>query len=127
MFHKLRAKKVTLLPEEDPNSIGNLAVEKGFITQEDLTRAVTIQKERLPLGEILIDMGKLSRDQLEELLFEQDVRKGNVKDRKKILQFEKKKRHLRIQKMKDGFADVRQDIQKLGDSVTLLSPHVQEK
>ncbi|ABQ46119.1 type II secretion system protein E [Thermotoga petrophila RKU-1] len=52
--------------------LGEILVEKGFITREELERALEIQKEeKKPLGEVLIETGYITEDQLLEALSEQ--------------------------------------------------------
>lgn len=57
----------------DPLSIGNLAITKGYATKEDIISAVLAQDMKIPLGEILVAQDVLSRDQLKDLLDEQEV------------------------------------------------------
>ncbi|MFN3284372.1 MAG: GspE/PulE family protein, partial [Pseudothermotoga sp.] len=52
--------------------LGEILVEKGLITQEELSRALEEQrKNRKALGEILVDMGLISWEQITEALSEQ--------------------------------------------------------
>ena len=67
-------------PYVDPASIGNLAIMKGWATQEDVTRALAKQETRVPLGELLVEDKVLTRDQLEDLLFEQDLLRAPIKE-----------------------------------------------
>jgi hypothetical protein len=62
-------------PFTDPTSFGNIALERGYITREDLVAAVDQQSRRAPLGEILLDMGKLTALQIEDVLMEQARRR----------------------------------------------------
>jgi hypothetical protein len=62
-------------PFTDPTSFGNIALEKGYIQREDLLAAVDQQSRRAPLGEILVEMGKLTPLQLEDVLIEQARRR----------------------------------------------------
>jgi hypothetical protein len=66
-------------PFIDPDSFGNIALEKHYITKEDLILALEKQNARLPLGEILVECGKLTDTQKEEILMEQERRR--CKDR----------------------------------------------
>lgn len=114
-------------PEDDASSIGNLAIELGFITKEDLLAAILVQQTRLPLGEILIEMGKLNEDQLSELLFEQRVRRGEVKNEQQILEHQQKRKRRRLKQVQRGFREVREDSQKLADSLYDLVDSVKVK
>jgi hypothetical protein len=121
MFGRSRRAKQSPSPQDDPNSIGNIAVERGYITRFELDEAMRAQQARLPLGEILIEMGKLTRHELEELLFEQKIRRGEVKDREEIIRFERRKSRTRIRLMQDGFKEVRDDVRKLATTVMAAS------
>lgn len=68
-------------PRQDPLSIGNLAIQKGYATQEQVQSAVKKQEARLPIGEILIEDGVLTSAQLEELLIEQEVLRSHLDDK----------------------------------------------
>lgn len=53
--------------------IGDLLVKEGFVKQEDIQRALTIQKEeaelaKYPLGQILVRMGAIQEEDLQGLL-----------------------------------------------------------
>jgi dephospho-CoA kinase len=62
-------------PHSDPTWIGSLAIKRGWATPDDVRRAVEKQEKITPLGEILVEDGVLTREQLDELLFEQAVAK----------------------------------------------------
>lgn len=60
--------------------IGDLLVKEGFVKQEDIQRALTIQKEeselaKYPLGQILVRMGALTEEDLRELLEHPDLKR----------------------------------------------------
>ncbi len=63
-----------MAPENGPEQIGKLALDRGLVTFEQLSEAIREQERRrsaggqLPIGEILIDLGFLARAQLEALL-----------------------------------------------------------
>lgn len=99
-------------PSSDPNSIGNMAVEKGYITSSDLDAAVRIQQERLPLGRILVDMGKITDDELSDLLFEQKVRRGEIRDVEVITQHERLKMHRKIREVRSGLKEIKEDAKR---------------
>jgi hypothetical protein len=53
---------------------GKMAIEKGFITEDQLREAINIQitseiknGESIPTGEILFDLGYINRAQIEEV------------------------------------------------------------
>ncbi|PLV58398.1 GspE/PulE family protein [Thermotoga sp. KOL6] len=52
--------------------LGEILIEKGFLTREELEGALEIQKRmKKPLGEVLIELGYITEDQLLEALSEQ--------------------------------------------------------
>lgn len=104
-------------PESDPSSLGNLAVELGYITQDELKAAVSVQQARLPLGQILVDMGKLTTSQLEELLFEQKVRRGEIRDKAVLAQYERSRLHKKMGAIKDGFKEMRETTRSFSASL----------
>lgn len=114
---RIGAKAVSYVPEADPSSIGNLAIELGYITMDELRAAVKVQQQRLPLGRILVEMGKLTEEQLEDLLFEQQVRRGEIRDRTAITQYQRKKMRRKMTQIKDGFKEMRVDTKRLTDSL----------
>jgi hypothetical protein len=116
-------KRAVPLPEDDPTSIGNLAIERGYITSQDLLEAVMVQQKRLPLGEILVEMGKLTKDQLRDLIFEQQVRRGEITDKNQIIEFERQKMHRQLGKVREGFQEVRRELKKLSASVLYTASH----
>jgi len=63
-------------PFLDPDSFGNIALEKQYITSDDLRDAIQQQEKRLPLGEILVLQGKLTLEQRDDILLEQDRRRA---------------------------------------------------
>jgi hypothetical protein len=63
-------------PFTDPDSFGNIAIEKNYLTKEQLQNAVQRQQERLPLGEVLVQMGLLDDLQKDEILIEQRRRRS---------------------------------------------------
>lgn len=85
---------------EDPYALGNLAVELGYISPSTLEEALKIQKERL--GDILVEMKALSREQLVELLFEQKIRRGGV-PHGEVIAFESRKRRSRVRELGSVF------------------------
>jgi hypothetical protein len=114
-------------PKEDPSSIGNIALELGYITQEELNAAVGVQQQRLPLGRILVDMGKLTETQLEELLFEQRVRRGEINDKGVMAQHERAKLHQKMGEVQAGFRELRDDAKRLSGSLFETSQMVRAR
>jgi hypothetical protein len=110
-------KTVPPAPESDPSSIGNLAIELGYITTDELRAAVNVQQQRLPLGRILVEMGKLTEEQLDDLLFEQKVRRGEIKDKEAIMQYQRLKMRRKMVQLKDGFKEMGASTKRLTDSL----------
>jgi hypothetical protein len=95
-------------PREDVASIGNLAIELGYITPEVLEEALKIQKERVKLGQILVDMKAITPEERDELLMEQKIRRGEV-DTKGQIEFERKKKRRRIRALGSVFKEAAAD------------------
>jgi len=81
---------------EDETSLGNILLEKGYVTEEVLEEAIKIQKSQSLLGRILINMGVITEDQLEEVLLEQKIRRKQARDQDLIKS--NSKRHGRLVK-----------------------------
>lgn len=115
----MKAAKAVLyvVPETDPSSIGNLAIELGYITLDELRVAVRVQQQRLPLGRILVDMGKLTEEQLDDLLFEQQVRRGEIKDKTVITQRQRAKMRRKMTQIKDGFKEMGAETKRFTDTL----------
>ncbi len=112
-------------PESNPDSIGNLAIEKGYITTDDLAEALKVQRERMQLGQILLEMyreskGKrgLSEEQLECLLLEQRLRKGEKISHDDLRRHERKKLHRRIGAVTGTFKNMGAEARNLASAVT---------
>jgi len=91
---------------EDPSSFGNLAISHGWVTQEDLERALEVQRAQIPkLGQIMIEIGLLSEEQRDELLIEQRQARGQKIPTEELLVFERRKMRRRLEGLKDGFRE----------------------
>ncbi len=67
--------------QECPQRLGELLIQYGLMKQEDLENAVAAQKreqelQKLPLGQILVELGVLSEAELEDLLNQPDLKKN---------------------------------------------------
>lgn len=103
--------------QEHPDSIGNMAVERGYITTEDLAEALRVQRERMKLGQILVELGKLSEEQLECLLLEQRIRRGERISADEMRRHERKKLHRRIGAVSGAFKGMGAQARNLVGSV----------
>lgn len=78
-------------PEKDKSSIGNVAVTLGYVTREQLQQALIAQqrseefvcvrvqecdRERCPLGQVLILLGFINLSELDEIMNEQAAMRG---------------------------------------------------
>jgi len=93
-----------LNPVIDPDSFGNIALERGWITIEDLQSALQVQEQRRPLGVILVEMGKLDEMQVEEIVCEQQLRKAHSKDEVSLVELGHQRRLIKI--LSHGLADI---------------------
>jgi hypothetical protein len=103
-------------PRKDAASIGNLAIELGYITPEVLEEALKIQKERVKLGQILVDMEAITSEERDELLMEQKIRWGKVCKEDQIA-FERKKKRRRIRALGSVFKEAAEDARQFVASV----------
>lgn len=120
MLDKLFSRNGAAPAAESPNpiSIGKLAVERGYITADDLTEALQVQRERTKLGQILVGLGKLSEEQLECLLLEQRIRKGETVSVDEMRRHERKKLRRRIGAVTGVFKGMGDEARDLASSVT---------
>jgi hypothetical protein len=69
--------------QKDDTSLGNILLEKGYVSEDALERAIRIQKSQSLLGRILVNMGPdsggITEEQLEEALLEQKIRRKKAK------------------------------------------------
>jgi len=100
-------------PRQDPTSIGNLAVSKGYSTLSQVVEALDKQEERLPLGELLVEAGALTHAQLEELLLEQEIIRKRLSP-KKAAKLTQQRRREKMREVSAGLKDV-------ASSLTLLA------
>ena len=99
-----RKETKSLDPESDKSSLGNLAVELGYCSDEELRRALRIQNERIPLGEILVEIGAISRDYLDDLLVDQKIQRGQV-TRLEAMKHERSKKLKRLHELGQVFKE----------------------
>jgi hypothetical protein len=79
-------------PFEDPASFGNIAIELRYIKKEDLLEALKKQEARLPLGEILVGMGRLTAWQRDQILLEQEARRASTSDEKNFVELRRQRK-----------------------------------
>lgn len=74
--------------EDDQTSLGNILLEKGFVTEKVLGEAIKIQKSQSLLGRILVGMGPdrggITEGQLREALLEQKILRKKARAREVI-------------------------------------------
>ncbi len=70
-------------PSKDPTAIGNLLVETGFCTREDLDRVLRIQEEHPDqlLGEYLVSHGVIDEHTLHIAILKQRALRGTSRGR----------------------------------------------
>lgn len=81
----------------DPTSLGCILVKRGYATPEQITAAIGRQLMAAPpLGEILIEMEVITREQLEDALYEQRRTRGETTNRDDVhRQLERQATHMR--------------------------------
>lgn len=71
--------------QNDKTSIGNVLLDLGLVTTEQLSKALNIQEAQSPeLGTILIDLGAIDKTQLEFALLKQKELRGDASTREVI-------------------------------------------
>ncbi|HID78525.1 MAG TPA: hypothetical protein EYP56_21355 [Planctomycetaceae bacterium] len=66
-------------PNDTPELFGETAVELGYLTDRDVQPLIEIQETSRPrLGEILVDMGKLTTQQRDEWLEKFHCQRGSA-------------------------------------------------
>lgn len=80
--------------QEDETSIGNILVDMGYVTSDQLNQAIEVQKMQAPVGEILVRMGAITREQLEEALMIQKVNRGEASTREEAQLYRTQKKRL---------------------------------
>lgn len=70
---EIEKKLSALSMEKDPSLLGNILVKMGKVKSDDVNEAIKHQKA--PLGDLLIKMGKASKDDIDEALTEQQATK----------------------------------------------------
>lgn len=80
---------------EDKNSLGNILLDLGYISSDDLEKAIRIQRSQMKLGQILVrELEVLTEEQLEEALVEQRIRQGKARHRETAAHYSQKKKQL---------------------------------
>lgn len=74
-----------------PKKVGEILVERGLVTEQQLLAALDIQRnKRLPLGQILVEQGYIELEKLEAALARQyGSRLGEILINAKMINFEK--------------------------------------
>jgi hypothetical protein len=96
----------------DETSLGNILVGMEAITREQLKEAIEVQRARVPeIGGILVELGHITQEQLEEALLKQRIMRGKAKPRE-VTDFERHKR----KKASEAFlSSVRQTVDVASD------------
>jgi hypothetical protein len=92
---------------KDPDSIGSILREWGYVTDDELEKAVKIQKSQQQLGQILIDLtdGRLTNEQVEEAFMEQKIRRRKASHRE-ITAFNSRKKRRLVSGIQTEFATI---------------------
>jgi|SRR6185369_12888891 len=64
-------------PDLDPTSIANILVKYGWVTKEQVERALATQQDRL-IGQVLIELGYITQAQIDHALLHQAHKRGTV-------------------------------------------------
>ena len=101
--------------QDDETSFGNILLQKGYITQEELGEAVVIQKSQAKLGEILKEVteGRLTDDHIEEALMEQKIQRKKA-SHKEIRAFHSEKKQKLAHGITGSFTDIVAKLEEVG-------------
>ena len=104
----------------NPNSLGRVLLDLGYITQLDLDAAITVQQQQeIKLGIILMEMNMITKEQLHEGLVEQKIRAGTAKDHE-VLNFTKN----RLSRHKEILSQMSEDLKELTKVSAIVSDKV---
>lgn len=115
----------------DKTSLGNILVDMGYITSEQLEEAIKIQKSQKLLGEVLVDeMKAITSDQLDEALFEQQLRRKKIR-RDEILKLHAKRRRrllIRVDESAKRLSEASEQVAvRMSEGLVLLQTKVGER
>lgn len=104
--------------DAEDTSLGNVLLDLGHISRDDLKQALEIQKSKAPrIGEILIELELATEDQVYEAVLKQKMLRGKASDRE-ITDFH---RHLRKKAFKAANVSVDNQNAAHNDLLKLLS------
>ena len=92
-FTSVQERLNQLSPSDSPDMLGNILVEMGKVEHEDIEDA--IQRQQAPLGEVLVDMGKATQEDIKEALEQQHQEKKQLLPLAQALS-EKKSQDIRV-------------------------------
>jgi len=94
------------MARRDAASLGNILIRKSYTTQERIDAAVRRQLEAAPpMGEILVEMGAITREQLEDALVEQKILRKEVSD-ETACEYRMAQNARQVEAIKEGFLQV---------------------
>ncbi|MBU1169117.1 MAG: FapA family protein [Proteobacteria bacterium] len=109
-FRILGQAKEMLTHKRMEKRFGTLAVNKGYVTEQQLAEALRIQKtEKKEIGEILINLGKMTLDQQQEILEAQKNILVNIPSFDDVCRMAKKKTILERSRPESMTLNVSQD------------------
>ena len=98
-------------PDIDPTSLGNLLLEMGLLSRPELMFALRRQHELKDhvLGRVLIEEGLLDEGVIEAILVLQKARRGKDKDLQHTIEYVREQG----EKIKTGHEDLRKALRKV--------------
>ena len=104
----------------DRTSLGNILVKRGYATPAQITYAIGRQLMAAPpLGKILIEMGAITLEQLDEALYEQRRLRGETTNRDDVT-------HQLTQQAR-GMAQVSRELTEIADLSNVLVAKLKAK
>lgn len=92
-------------PTDDPTSIGNILTAAGIVSTMCIVEALNFQKDNADvlMGEVLVHLGKLTREQLEAVVTQQKaLRTNKPRDARALVELATKRTHI----VAEAFAEV---------------------
>jgi len=101
--------------KSDPTAIGNLLMTSGHLTKEQLDKALELQKEKADflLGEILVELGFISKQDFEYMMAKQNAIRNNFKTKEMKLYVEVAQRHA------GSVKNAHEDLQRVANNLAL--------
>ena len=107
------------IAHKDKTSLGNILIAMGFITSDQLEKAIAIQLQKVALGEILVQAETITRKQLAEALMQQRIDRGEASVREELTYYRRRK-HSLVTEIVSGLKKVTETSESITKKLTLV-------